>query len=108
MPYEQTELYADHLPNTITDLYVPGTGEKALVQNITFHNEDSGTVNAKLYFHNGSKDLRVVNYDLTAGETVIPLQYIGGGRPVYGDRKIRGQAGTADVVSCWIDGMVKT
>ncbi len=107
MPYEQTELYADHLPNTITDLYAPGTDEKALVQNITLHNEDPGTVNVKLYFNNGATVLRAINYDMTAGETT-QFQFIGGGRPVYGNRKIRGFAGTAGVVSCWIDGMLKT
>jgi hypothetical protein len=109
MPYTPTKIYADHLPSGApgADLVLPTADQTIQVQNVTLHNESAGAVNVKIFLNNGSTDLRLMNYDMTAGEQ-LKLSDAGVGDVVPYGNKWFGYADTPAVVTCLINGVVKT
>ena len=84
------------------DIYSPSSAD-GLIHNILIHNTNSTTENVKLYYHDGSNEYLIFDFDIVAQDTVL-LDFIGEGFYVEDAGKITGVTDTASKVTIKIDG----
>jgi hypothetical protein len=87
------------LPSTKGDLYVPTTGRKGFIHNITLHNTNTTAETVVLNYHDGASEHTILNQSIAAGDSLY-LDMRGEGEVVdEGGAKITGNTDTASKVT---------
>ena len=86
------------LPNVKGDLYVPTTGRKGFVHNITLHNANTADETVVLNYHDGTHEYVILNEVVPAGDSLY-LDFRGEGEVVDDGAKITGNTTTASKVT---------
>ena len=102
MTLTRKNLAFGQLPAVKGNLYVPSAAN-GLVHNILFHNTGSAKKTFYLYYHNGTNEYKIYEYEMSAYETVT-LDFRGEGFIIMNGGKITGNATTAALITYKFDG----
>ena len=98
MQLDRKVLSFGQLPSSKGDLYVPSSGRKGYVHNITIHNTNTTSEDVALNYHDGSSEHEILSQAVPAGDTLY-LQFPGEGEVVDPGGKLTGNTTTAAKVT---------
>lgn len=98
MQLDRKVLAFGQLPSSKGDLYVPASGRKGYVHNVTLHNTNTTSEDVALNYHDGTSEHEILSESIPAGDTLY-LTFPGEGEVVDPGGKLTGNTTTASKVT---------
>lgn len=98
MQLDRKVLAFGQLPSSKGDLYVPASGRKGFVHNVTLHNANTTSEDVVLNYHDGSSEHQILSETIPAGDSLY-LDFPGEGDVVDDGGKLTGNTDTASKVT---------